>query len=227
MYLEEFRAATRGFPMKELSDSRLEALRGMRYTDYLLTPEWRQRRDRALARALWRCEWPQCGTQHRLEVHHKSYEHLGEELDSELAVLCGHHHRGYHERWDVRLVVIRAAMRDRYDSFAEFIEAVKAACVKHQLSYDDAQFREAVRRVEHDLRLEARRPAPFPLELDTSAPAITPRDAQDLMVMIRERTGLAPTIKSMRPIVLSPDRDDIERAHQAARERAWEMGVEL
>lgn len=56
------------------------------YVDYLASPEWQAKRRRALMLAGHKCEV--CGATKGLEVHHLSYEYLGEEDDSDLVALC-------------------------------------------------------------------------------------------------------------------------------------------
>lgn len=112
------------------TDDRLEALRRMRYHAYLQTPEWKRRRNRALARASWRCEQPGCGSADALEVHHRRYDRLGVEQDEDLCVLCyGHHHALHHRAEQLRRVhwrVIRDVINSgAFESFADFVEAVK------------------------------------------------------------------------------------------------------
>ncbi len=60
----------------------------MTYAEYLQTPHWKETRAAAIARARGRCAV--CGRGDRpLEVHHRTYERLGEELPEDLVVLCG------------------------------------------------------------------------------------------------------------------------------------------
>jgi DNA-directed RNA polymerase subunit RPC12/RpoP len=78
-------------------EARLVALGRMPYTDYLKTPEWQERRQRALKTAGYRCQ--ACGSGRALQVHHRTYVRRGQELNKDLLVLCGdchsvfHHHR--------------------------------------------------------------------------------------------------------------------------------------
>jgi hypothetical protein len=72
----------------------------MPYDEYLLTPEWRDRRLAALARAGYRCQL--CYSAGPLDVHHRTYERRGEELDSDLIALCRDCHRDHHGRLNVR-----------------------------------------------------------------------------------------------------------------------------
>jgi hypothetical protein len=70
-------------------------LRAMPYADYLRTPEWQRTRAAALVRARHRCVLDAKHTT-RLEVHHNSYDRLGAELASDLAVLCRSCHWLHH-----------------------------------------------------------------------------------------------------------------------------------
>lgn len=65
------------------------------YRAYLRSPWWRHLRDFTLEDRGHRCE--ACGSAHRLEVHHRSYERLGAELPEHLVVLCRHCHELVHE----------------------------------------------------------------------------------------------------------------------------------
>jgi 5-methylcytosine-specific restriction endonuclease McrA len=64
------------------------------YRKYLRGAWWRKRRLIALRRAGWCCQ--KCGSGIALEVHHKTYERLYAEKDSDLRVLCYSCHRGKH-----------------------------------------------------------------------------------------------------------------------------------
>ena len=57
------------------------------YEEYVLTPEWRQRRAEAIERAGHACMADAAHT-HGLEVHHRSHERRGHELEADLVVLC-------------------------------------------------------------------------------------------------------------------------------------------
>jgi hypothetical protein len=77
---------------------RLAELRAMPYPVYLRTPEWKRIRTAALLRAGYACSMDVKHTE-RLEVHHRSYEHLGAEPASDLVVLCHSCHRLYHDEY--------------------------------------------------------------------------------------------------------------------------------
>jgi hypothetical protein len=59
-------------------EERDRELRTMPYRDYLLTPEWAERRKAALKRARYACQV--CNRQRPLHVHHRTYERRGVEL---------------------------------------------------------------------------------------------------------------------------------------------------
>jgi hypothetical protein len=70
--------------------------RRMPYTDYLTTPHWLRTRDAAVSAAGHRCE--ECKTYHRvLDAHHLTYERRGQELPTDLRVLCRDCHERVHE----------------------------------------------------------------------------------------------------------------------------------
>lgn len=66
------------------------------YHDFLRTPYWRLVANRAKFRAGYRCSL--CHSQTRLRAHHRSYDHLGEELfyPEEITCLCDDCHNKYH-----------------------------------------------------------------------------------------------------------------------------------
>lgn len=69
-------------------------LRTMSYKQYLLTPEWQERRKAALKRAGYKCQV--CNRSRTLHVHHRTYERRGVELARDLVVLCDECHALYH-----------------------------------------------------------------------------------------------------------------------------------
>jgi hypothetical protein len=77
------------------TEDRLAELRSMPYRRYLRTPEWRRTRAAALLRAGHACSLDVTHTA-QLEVHHRTYERLGAELDGDVTVLCRACHRRHH-----------------------------------------------------------------------------------------------------------------------------------
>lgn len=108
------------------------------YLAYLLSGGWRARRNRALKDAGYRCS--RCPSKRDLEVHHLTYERLGGERDSDLAVLCAGCHRAEHlehpeqTSFGVYLrLASEAVANDPFLLIADLAEDVKVACVKHKI----------------------------------------------------------------------------------------------
>jgi hypothetical protein len=204
------------------TDPRLTALRAMPYARYLATPEWRRRRDRALQAAHWRCQWPDCRARDGLAVHHRSYEHLGEERDADLRVLCPRHHQGVHEQLATALRLHWRVIRDVIHSgpfadFAEFVDTVKRRLAALHIVISVADLHEllSVSLREVPLEIPARQPAVSP----TAGPWISEAEARGILAEL----GLGRVMHPMPTTYVPVEEDDFE----AARERAWEMGIEL
>jgi len=74
---------------------RLRELKTMPYYEYLQTPEWKQRRQRHLRSANYRCQV--CNANGvSLNVHHRTYERRGEEHYKDLIALCQGCHELFH-----------------------------------------------------------------------------------------------------------------------------------
>ena len=78
----------------EQMQQRERKLRTMPYREYLLTPEWQERRKAALKRAGYKCQV--CNRSRQLHTHHRTYERRGVELARDLIVLCDECHALYH-----------------------------------------------------------------------------------------------------------------------------------
>ena len=77
-----------------LDEKRIQELKAMPYSEYLLTPEWQTKREQALERARHRCQL--CNSAEHLNVHHRTYERLGNEDIEDLTVLCKACHEHFH-----------------------------------------------------------------------------------------------------------------------------------
>lgn len=198
----------------------------MPYTDYLQTPEWRRRRDRALARASWACEWPACKRKTDLQVHHKVYEHIGDELDEELAVLCGDHHHHFHRRYeprghgDVLMAMTRHMIwRSGKTHFADFIEGLKAACALHELPYNAQALQSALANAAKELQFEEPlRPPPKPLILEHTA--FSQLEAREVLTEIVTRQGLT-LDRIVHEIPTTPSTPE-ETVREQARQLRWD-----
>jgi 5-methylcytosine-specific restriction endonuclease McrA len=65
------------------------------YTDYLKSAEWMLKREQTLKHWDYRCSL--CFGDGNLEVHHRTYIRLGQELPTDLIVLCDNCHERHHQ----------------------------------------------------------------------------------------------------------------------------------
>ena len=71
-------------------------LRNIPYSEYLQTEHWKNIRERALLRANHKCRM--CGSKEKLQVHHNTYNNIGNERNEDLTVLCKECHEFLHDR---------------------------------------------------------------------------------------------------------------------------------
>ena len=70
-------------------------MKNERYTEYLNSGEWKHLKSLKINNANWKCEG--CGESGRiLEVHHLTYNRIGMELLTDLAVFCKECHNNAH-----------------------------------------------------------------------------------------------------------------------------------
>lgn len=106
----------------QLDLSRLSALGFGTYKAYLASAHWQEFR-----RRYWASGEPKeciCGETQRLQLHHLTYERLGEELLSDVTPLCGHCHTMIHtlvKRGELGL------------DFAGFVSAARAQRYREQM----------------------------------------------------------------------------------------------
>ena len=74
-----------------------DKLRKLDYSEFLKTPYWKTVGEAVKSRAGWRCE--NCGETRNLQVHHKTYEHHGDEIHhlQDLVCLCRECHAKVHQ----------------------------------------------------------------------------------------------------------------------------------
>jgi hypothetical protein len=68
--------------------------RWLTYQEYLCTKWWRERRARSILLGGGKCN--RCHSTSNLQVHHKTYKRIGQELDEDLEVLCRTCHEIHH-----------------------------------------------------------------------------------------------------------------------------------
>lgn len=69
------------------------------YADYLQSPEWAKRRQKALRFAGFKCQV--CNSNEGLNVHHRTYERLGHEHMGDMTVLCKNCHEIFHNNGEL------------------------------------------------------------------------------------------------------------------------------
>jgi 5-methylcytosine-specific restriction endonuclease McrA len=69
----------------------------LKYREYLNSAEWKAKATAAKIRAGWRCQiCNRKGNEKTLHAHHRTYERLGKELNSDITVLCNRCHCLFH-----------------------------------------------------------------------------------------------------------------------------------
>lgn len=77
-----------------------QAERHAAYSEYLTSPAWKKKRAMVLDRAGDLCEG--CGVNRAIQVHHLTYEHVGDEFLWELKAVCRQCHQKAHPEKDMR-----------------------------------------------------------------------------------------------------------------------------
>lgn len=198
-----------------------------RYEAYLRTREWRQRRDDALRRAKWTCE--RCPAQRGLQVHHKTYERLGNERPEDLQVLCVTCHEGHHidETQQVRgvylAVIADLLKRERFTCVADLMEAAKRACARQKIPYNGSRIYRAIAIADarrHGI-LDAPKPLVRPATVEDIGRPPTKAEALDFFRMI----GF--NIQARNGMPSADEKDDyfrdMERANEIRRQAAEAM----
>lgn len=136
---------------RTLTPDEIRHLRSLPYVEYLQTPWWRWRRNRALGLADYRCR--QCSTKRDLEVHHTSYDRLGAERDEDLEVVCRGCHLGHHvdeaQEWIgiYKRVISAAITESTTGDLADILEAAKRRCAAAEIPVHAERFHAAAARL--------------------------------------------------------------------------------
>lgn len=82
----------------DLFDDLFPAVSRSEYHDYIQSPAWIQKAEQCKKKAGYRCQLCHIsGFARPLHVHHNNYYHLGNELDTDLVVLCADCHKMFHD----------------------------------------------------------------------------------------------------------------------------------
>jgi hypothetical protein len=66
------------------------------YDDYLMSPHWRQLAEETKRLAGYRCQL--CNGEGTLHAHHRTYDRIDDELQSDLVALCASCHAKFHDK---------------------------------------------------------------------------------------------------------------------------------
>jgi hypothetical protein len=210
-------------PDQPTNPDRLQALRQMPYHDYLQTPEWRRRRNRALVLAAWRCEWPACDATDRLEVHHRRYDHLGAEPDDDLRVLCYRHHHAHHDdaerlrrlHWRVIRDVINSGP---FESLGDFVEAVKVRFHTLRIAIDPYALNEMLGMALREVPLDVQG-HPVRVSVADHPAHISEAEAREIL----ERLGVLRLLRPMTAVRQLSDDEIDQRQWRADQRKAYRM----
>lgn len=187
------------------------------YLAYLNSSSWRITRNRALKNAGYRCE--RCSSKLNPQVHHKTYDRLGGEWDSDLEVLCANCHEGetikQTEQSDngIYLKLASVTLRVRpFDSVSELADVVKTQCAIHKIRYDSHQVDRALELITGS-RLTRITPA---VRVDGTVPSpleISRQEAHELLMRLQAVCG------AFAPKSMPAQRESNLEAVRAAREQ--------
>jgi hypothetical protein len=207
---------------QEPTPERLATLRAMPYTAYLSTPEWRRSRDRALARARWRCEWTGCAAMDDLAVHHRSYEHLGAERETDLQVLCRGHHQSVHTRYEHMARVHWRVIRDvvnagPFESFADFVGEVKNRLAALHIRIAAPELHDMLSATLRDVPLDV---PTHPRRVDVRESGAHISESEACAVLASLGIGDIPSMTAVRQL---PDAEIVYRHWRADQRKAYQL----
>lgn len=98
----------------------------MDYEQYIISVDWMYKRQEALYRDGYKCCL--CGRNRELEVHHLTYERLGNENLEDLMTLCvrcyndAHYFENYEEVVDAKFLQQKPITHEEYEKCKQMIE---------------------------------------------------------------------------------------------------------
>ena len=120
----------------------------MKYEDYIRSKQWKAKADETKRLAGYRCQV--CNSDEELNAHHRTYERLGEELQSDLVCLCAKCHSLFHNGGRV---IENAINTEALFMLAEQVSEIHHSHVKLIASLERAGNFEERNRLEHFLPL--------------------------------------------------------------------------
>lgn len=83
--------------------------RRKKYQLYLRSAKWKSKRKARIFQDSGQCVF--CGSRHKLEVHHKTYQRFGNEQLNDLVTLCEACHKKTHDQTSLRITSRRVFRR--------------------------------------------------------------------------------------------------------------------
>ena len=114
---------------------RLQVKTKEEYQAYLKSPKWQATRKRLYRAYEYKCAM--CGSPKNLNVHHITYENLGEEKDEDLTVLCQTCHSELHDGNYTFFDDLCMAFNRLFDDFETETDADKKGVMNVQLTIID------------------------------------------------------------------------------------------
>jgi hypothetical protein len=114
-----------------------------------------------------------------------------------------------------------------FASLPDFTEELKCRCARLHITWTPDDITDAYRVIESNTPLPGAPRRRVRLEREPDPPVLNRAEAARLYAALRQRVGPVSSRLQTMPSAPWSDPDVDERERQAARERAWEMGVEL
>ncbi len=170
------------------------------YRSYLNSPHWRMVRNAAMKRANYRCH--KCGSKRDPNVHHKTYERLGNERDEDLEVLCFGCHNGHHleearsEPSGVYVKLVSEVVANNpFAQVADIADEAKRLCLKHKVPIDVALIDKAISLVCSTRLKDGQKPYQSVVEALEDLQPLTHAQTVELLARLRALAGGAVDVR--------------------------------
>jgi len=199
------------------------------YRAYLNSSHWLMVRNAALKRANYRCH--KCGSKRDPNVHHKSYERLGNERDEDIEVLCFTCHNGLHleqaqeEPVGVYVKIVSDVLAcNPVAQIADISDETKRFCLAHKIPVKVALIDKAISLVCGTRMKDGKQPYQSVVDVpqDKWVPDLPLTAAQAVEMLARLRV-MAGVLGVTTPLVKPMPKAKLVTRHTADSIRAFEM----
>jgi hypothetical protein len=153
---------------------------------------------------------PNCRSKDGLQVHHRTYERLGEEVPEDLTVLCLSCHNQWHRgiipgQPDPLGVYVALAYEtlkaEKPDHVTDWLNLTKTRCARLHIPYGDRQVDQAVDRIRRTIKDPSFMVPVVPPELlPPSAPSVSHREAVEILGRVGLSQVPLPTMTAVRQL---------------------------